>query len=596
MATIFRRSNRGSETELSYASPAPLRLLLVAPSPSHAGDGRRRKNRGSSDDSGAELSDENQQGRVVHLLEKVNSILLSHEVAFQSVDMCGRRSRVDPELDVSPTVLVLARRNALDKSWLNACRDIRAFLAKENLSSFNVEIADERAFELPRYSPVLPSDAIFCVWDKVWDQILMKLDLKDIVCIECFRMGTSDNPKENPPTVILTVIKQSARDWRQVREAVVGVLNYFNLPMVGVSIGPGNILRQDGGWIEYPLDAYQDAAQAGVSLGIHGSALSAGTFAGWVEIKDPRTGEWTKLGLTCFHCVDPGSNSVSSTDLPQLQQWHKNSVVPGDQNAERLLKLDQPRQKDIQRELDEIEENLRSTADDEFGRIETAIGSDEYVTPREMRKYTQSKQLIQTYVERKTMILDFVGRDKHLLGHVFSASGYREAGVATIRSDTPTILDWALISPRPWRSRSDNAILNYGSPPPSMPLPPDLRLVNWDDQDLKGVTKVYKAGRSTGYTAGEYSHLNTVSIATVFENGKPKPKITTEHSITGRHGQPFSLKGDSGAFVFTQSGEVIGVVFAGHEQRPVTYFTHIADVFSDIKQKTGATEVRIYES
>ena len=131
---------------------------------------------------------------------------------------------------------------------------------------------------------------------------------------------------------------------------------------------------------------------------------------------------------------------------------------------------------------------------------------------------------------------------------------------------------------------------------PTPPSPPDLRLVNWDDQDLKGITKVYKAGRSTGYTAGEYSHLNTVSIATVFENGKLKPKITIEQSITGRRGQPFSLRGDSGAFVFTQSGEVIGVVFAGHEQRPVTYFTHITDVFSDIKQKTGATEVRIYES
>jgi hypothetical protein len=103
--------------------------------------------------------------------------------------------------------IILAKRNALDKNWLNACRDIRAFLAKENLSSFNVEIADKRAFELPRYPPVLPSDAIFCVWDKVWDQILMKLDLKDIKCIECFRMGTSDNHKENPPTVILTVVK-----------------------------------------------------------------------------------------------------------------------------------------------------------------------------------------------------------------------------------------------------------------------------------------------------------------------------------------------------------------------------------------------------
>ena len=60
--------------------------------------------------------------------------------------------------------------------------------------------------------------------------MLMKLDLKDIKCIICFKMGTSGDHKEDSLTVILTVVKQLARDWRKVREAVVGVLNDFSLP------------------------------------------------------------------------------------------------------------------------------------------------------------------------------------------------------------------------------------------------------------------------------------------------------------------------------------------------------------------------------
>lgn len=255
------------------------------------------------------------EDRDARLLKTINSILQSHDVDFQSIDLCGRRSEFDPEPDLVPTVLVLAKRHALDKNWLEACREIRTFLINENLSSVSVEIADLRAFEPLQYSPVLPTDTIYYIWDKVLDRILTQLDLAEIKCVECFRMGTSDNHNENPPTVILTVAKQSTKDWRPVREDIIGIVDSFHLPTVGVSIGPGDIVRQNGVSVAYPLNAYQDGAQAGLSLGIHGSMLSAGTFAGWVQLKNPRTGEWEKFGLTCFHCVDPGTNSISTTDL-----------------------------------------------------------------------------------------------------------------------------------------------------------------------------------------------------------------------------------------------------------------------------------------
>ena len=96
--------------ELSSASPAANILYGFSLSLHlHHKDWRRRKNKGSSDDSGEELPDSlvdedlrtggpylcavhAKEQTELRLLEKIGWILLSHEVAFQSVDMCGRRS------------------------------------------------------------------------------------------------------------------------------------------------------------------------------------------------------------------------------------------------------------------------------------------------------------------------------------------------------------------------------------------------------------------------------------------------------------------------------------------------------------------------
>ncbi|KAL1986596.1 hypothetical protein VTN96DRAFT_6174 [Rasamsonia emersonii] len=453
-ASVSMRRNRSSEVELCYVSPSIDTPGAVVSAPFVA-----------PDDSGVELSDglvdedlrtggpylcaiptrsvpipkyhplqPRLEDRDARLLKTINSILQSHDVDFQSIDLCGRRSEFDPEPDLVPTVLVLAKRHALDKNWLEACREIRTFLINENLSSVSVEIADLRAFEPLQYSPVLPTDTIYYIWDKVLDRILTQLDLAEIKCVECFRMGTSDNHNENPPTVILTVAKQSTKDWRPVREDIIGIVDSFHLPTVGVSIGPGDIVRQNGVSVAYPLNAYQDGAQAGLSLGIHGSMLSAGTFAGWVQLKNPRTGEWEKFGLTCFHCVDPGTNSISTTDLTQLQDWHKNGISPNDQSARRLLQLDQPCLKDIKRDLNMLQEQIKTVSEDgEFIHVKTAVESGNFVTPRDKR------------------------RDEN----------------------DSAILDWALISVQPSRALSDNTILGYGTPPPSMSLLPDLKLENF---------------------------------------------------------------------------------------------------------------------
>lgn len=68
---VSTRRNRGSEIELCYASPVTTTGAILPPPPSPAPsaawtrDGRKRKTRSSSDDSGEQLLDEKISGQEV---------------------------------------------------------------------------------------------------------------------------------------------------------------------------------------------------------------------------------------------------------------------------------------------------------------------------------------------------------------------------------------------------------------------------------------------------------------------------------------------------------------------------------------------------
>ena len=103
---------------------------------------------------------------------------------------------------------------------------------------------------------------------------------------------------------------------------------------------------------------------------------------------------------------------------------------------------------------------------------------------------------------------------------------------------------------------------------------------------------LYKCGRATEYTRGEWSGVRHAYLVKQVNNGKAVPKMTFEHTITNGS-NPFSLEGDSGSLVFNQNGHVVGMIIGGAEWGDYTYMTHIDDLFADIKAATGATMVRI---
>lgn len=349
----FARSWEVTKWRLHIATVAqrcclPMPALLSAPPSSESDtspisplrDGRRRKNRDSSEDSDSvELPDGlinedlraggpylcaiptrsvslrgtpifNQiEHRMQHLVQKISQILHSYRITTEALDICGRISRIDPEPAVIPTVFIVTPARSIDSKWVDACRQLLDFFRKEALPQFSVEIACRRAFESPCYFPVKRTDAIYPVWHQVLDCIFKDVELTGINAIECFRVGYNVNQDESQPTIVVSVNRRLSRNWKYIRERIVHIINSMSLWSVGVSIGPGEVLRH----IAFPLDGFKAEAQAGLNLGIHGSEKSAGTLSGWIEIEHPRTKGWQKFALTCFHCVDPGTSSVHSS-------------------------------------------------------------------------------------------------------------------------------------------------------------------------------------------------------------------------------------------------------------------------------------------
>lgn len=53
---------------------------------------------------------------------------------------------------------------------------------------------------------------------------------------------------------------------------------------------------------------------------------------------------------------------------------------------------------------------------------------------------------------------------------------------------------------------------------------------------------------------------------------------------------PFSLEGDSGAFVFDRTLNLVGMLFSRDPSKLTSYMTAFHDLFAGIKERTGAMD------
>lgn len=112
-------------------------------------------------------------------------------------------------------------------------------------------------------------------------------------------------------------------------------------------------------------------------------------------------------------------------------------------------------------------------------------------------------------------------------------------------------------------------------------------------RELTDDLRVFKLGRSTGWTEGQYDDLLAAHLEVMDENGNKYIEDTKEHSVIGLKGEPFSIDGDSGAFVFDRALALVGMVFSGHSSRKRRYITSCDDLFRDIMEITGALDIRV---
>jgi hypothetical protein len=113
---------------------------------------------------------------------------------------------------------------------------------------------------------------------------------------------------------------------------------------------------------------------------------------------------------------------------------------------------------------------------------------------------------------------------------------------------------------------------------------------------------VFKLGRKTGHTVGRLNGIDTLKLSTKKADGTGKlvevESVTEEYAIIPVDQVHFSEPGDSGAFILDGHGRLVGLLFAGangdSNATSISKFIGVEELFEDIKQQTGAADVRVY--
>ncbi|KXG53650.1 uncharacterized protein PGRI_007000 [Penicillium griseofulvum] len=122
------------------------------------------------------------------------------------------------------------------------------------------------------------------------------------------------------------------------------------------------------------------------------------------------------------------------------------------------------------------------------------------------------------------------------------------------------------------------------------------RVYHHGSQDARAGTTLYKSGRSTGETTSVYHGLGSVTLDRIEskDGARYYPVITWVCKTSNAESSfPFAVRGDSGAWITRVDGKVFGILTGGDERQGTTLFCRINDVFDDIKDITGAVDIRI---
>jgi hypothetical protein len=250
-------------------------------------------------------------------INEIIKILNRHSVAWMDIVLRSRRSERYQDTGPTETVLISATKAQRDKSWLRTCLEIRSLFLGYGLDTLNVEIIDNRANTEFFTFPTFPEDKIHSLWNDLSLRICELIRLEGWLSLECFRRGPSPDRLQNSPTVLLTVPRDSIKDWKPARDEIIALLNAVNLQDVAVEILRSHIWQAanvDLTGVVLPDNAWEKEAQLGMSIGPRNLDYSGSTFGGFIKALSPDD-KWRKFGLTCYHCIELEYKEGDNSDL-----------------------------------------------------------------------------------------------------------------------------------------------------------------------------------------------------------------------------------------------------------------------------------------
>ncbi|KZZ93827.1 hypothetical protein AAL_05543 [Moelleriella libera RCEF 2490] len=434
--------------------------------------------------------------------------------------------------------------------------------------------------------------------------------------IALFRLGYSENPGLNPITVYIT-LRYSSDDskWHSVLVKLQQVLDgfphglvpfmehnemdEFAFETVPVTVQEDNINRDPTRY----LAEYSDKVAIGADIcasvftqrddGTKRNPVM-GTLGCFVEIQIGQE-PWRTMSLTNYHVVRSG---IEGFGLKAVKDAHGNTNSAIDKPAEGSplwacdkegicsleggICLENPARPTLSIHLEVLK--VRGKQLDHL----IQRGQD----PKQKTQEKAERSRVQDQLKRKQAFFD---KNRHQLGTVKFASGLlgRTSTPNPPQSLPGRRLDWALAAVAKGRQVTN---IIPGPSHPSMPLP--TCVYGWLQPcstikagELPYDMDLYKNGAASGTTRGRW--LGTYqSIVALPHDSHLNGAISSEFMVFGEpKDSEFAKPGDSGAVVFTDNGEAIGLVFTGsrpHQTKAAyTYVTPLADIFADIRARVG---------
>ncbi|CAI7596094.1 unnamed protein product [Penicillium glandicola] len=442
-----------------------------------------------------------------------------------------------------------------------------------------------KAPELPRITnfPVSKNDPICRKWPTILRTIVRKMNLTGVSMIACVRRGESTHPRDSRTTVLVVCNSQRPPSHREKStKHIRNLLDDNKLWQVEVEFVQGDFVRGGPSFDEKELDrrVIQLPSMPGQSIALR-DAHGSGTLGGFLELKLPGESGYRTMGLTCFHCLNPSETGLEDEARKRVRFWRQEGLTPDDRmRADQQVQHPSPTA--VKTRIKYLKDEIRAMEDDKQYIEFCEIGGEEEIEFQLGRRAARTFcVMIRTLSELRSFLRDlefFQTANRGSFGRVFASSGFRVTSSAT--GKTQSNLDWALIEIP--HDRIGENITPDGHYLKDCPMPDDL-----DEMPL------FIHGQRSGYCKGKKHPLETATLEHEIEDGKPIIVTTLEHTIWPERRPQFSQPGDSGALVFTDSYVVVGMLFAGSQSHPFSFFTPIENLIQDIKNITKATDVRL---